>query len=155
MANQFLRVYHPILCTRCWYHPSKVLEALFSIFWAKPYLGTLLGVSRVQKRHWYGFTVYYFWPKNSAHYYLGGKTQNQKKKGKKWERDLFFWAHRIYVYFLSLVGVSLLLLLLLLMGVKNGKTIPCTQLFALVVGTTQVRYRLFFRYFGRNPTWVL
>ena len=42
--------------------------------------------------------------------------------------------------FLSLVGVSLLLLL---MGVKNGKTIPSctTQLFALVVGTTQVRYR--------------
>ena len=45
--------------------------------------------------------------------------------------------------FLSLVGVSLLLLLLLLMGVKNGKTIPSctTQFFALVVGTTQVRYR--------------
>ena len=42
--------------------------------------------------------------------------------------------------FLSLVGVSLLLLL---MGVKNGKSIPSctTQFFALVVGTTQVRYR--------------
>ena len=41
------------------------------------------------------------------------------------------------LFSLSLVGVSLLLLL---MGVKNGKSIPSctTQFFALVVGTTQV-----------------
>ena len=88
--------YYSSRTTKIYSAHIQYTEALFSIFWAKPYLGTRV-IMGSKTTIW----VYHiFLPKNSANW-----VHTELFRQKKWvknERDHFFLAHRIYLYFLSL-----------------------------------------------------